>query len=253
MKNTMPSSVSTVATSSASPSLGRRLTALFLALTLTTQTLPAFAGVYYIHSDHLNTPRAVTNPQNQVIWQNLPLTEPFGSSAPDEDPDNDGQTFTLNLRFPGQYFDQETNSNYNYYRDHYFPGLGRYGQSDPIGLYGGINTYAYVNGNPLIYVDPEGLLPPMIVGCIAVSVGYGAATGAGNFLLMLENARATSEIRRFADKMQEFCNKGNANACDLAVKWDKEVMKGIRTTAGYGNQLLQNVYENVPLPVSDPW
>jgi RHS repeat-associated protein len=72
---------------------------------------------------------------------------------------NDGQTFTLNLRFPGQYFDQETNSNYNYYRDHYFPGLGRYGQSDPIGLEGGINTYSYVRGNPLLWRDMLGLEP----------------------------------------------------------------------------------------------
>jgi RHS repeat-associated protein len=141
----------------ASPSFGRRLAALILAFILTTQTFPAFAGVYYIHSDHLDTPRAVTNAQNQVIWQNPPLSEPFGSGAPDEDPDGDGIPFTLNLRFPGQYFDQETNAHYNTYRDHYFPNLGRYGQSDPIGLYGGINTYAYVNGSPLVYVDPDGL------------------------------------------------------------------------------------------------
>jgi RHS repeat-associated protein len=113
--------------------------------------------VYYIHSDHLDTPRVVTNAQNQVIWQNPPLSEPFGSGAPDEDPDGDATPFTLNLRFPGQYFNQEINAHYNYYRDHYFPSLGRYGQSDPIGLLGGINTYAYVNGSPLRWGDPLGL------------------------------------------------------------------------------------------------
>jgi RHS repeat-associated protein len=141
-----------------SPSLGRRLTALFVAFILTIQTLPAFAGVYYIHSDHLDTPRVVTNQQNQIVWQNPPLSEPFGSGAPDEDPDGDATPFTLNLRFPGQYFDPETNAHYNYYRDHYFPSLGRYGQSDPIGLLGGINTYGYVEGNPLRYSDPSGLV-----------------------------------------------------------------------------------------------
>jgi RHS repeat-associated protein len=115
------------------------------------------SDLYSLHSDHLDTPRAVTNQQNQVIWQNPPLSEPFGSGAPDEDHDGDATPFTLNLRFPGQYFDQETNAHYNYYRDHYFPNLGRYGQSDPIGLLGGINTYGYVGGSPISLFDSFGL------------------------------------------------------------------------------------------------
>ena len=113
-------------------------------------------GVYYLHADHLNTPRMVTDAANQVVWRHLPTTEPFGSSAPEEDPDNDGNPFTLNLRFPGQYFDRETNLHYNYFRD-YDPGTGRYVQSDPIGLRGGINTYTYVEGNPISRIDPKGM------------------------------------------------------------------------------------------------
>lgn len=112
-------------------------------------------AVYYLHTDHLNTPRLATDEQNQIVWRSQPLTEPFGNNPPEEDPDGNGIPFTLNLRFPGQYFDKETNLNYNYFRD-YDPSLGRYVQSDPIGLAGGINTYTYVDGNPLAYIDPLG-------------------------------------------------------------------------------------------------
>jgi RHS repeat-associated protein len=115
------------------------------------------AKIYYLHADHLNTPRLVTDETNTVVWRNQPLGEPFGMGLPEEDPDKDGQTFILNLRFPGQYGDRESNLNYNYFRD-YDPDTGRYVQSDPIGLHGSsINTYTYVNANPLKYIDSYGL------------------------------------------------------------------------------------------------
>jgi RHS repeat-associated protein len=62
-----------------------------------------------------------------------------------------------NLRFPGQYFDQETGKHYNYFRD-YDPSLGRYAQSDPVGPSSSLNTYAYVGGHPLSALDDFGLM-----------------------------------------------------------------------------------------------
>lgn len=82
--------------------------------------------------------------------------EPFGATVPDENPSGLG-AFDLPLRLLGQYFDDETGLHYNYYRD-YNPSIGRYGESDPIGLKGGLNTYAYTSLSPVAYVDSDGFL-----------------------------------------------------------------------------------------------
>ena len=95
----------------------------------------------------------------------------------DENPSGLG-TFDLPLRLPGQYFDKETNLHYNTRRD-YDPSGGRYVESDPIGLFGGLNTYAYVSSNPLSFIDPSGLAtapkrPPRtpIVSCPPAPPGF---------------------------------------------------------------------------------
>jgi len=80
----------------------------------------------------------------------------FGDHAADEDPDGDGDGFVMNLRYPGQQFDVEISVHHNYFRD-YEPGAGRYLESDPIGLKGGIDTYQYVAGGPFTSIDPLGL------------------------------------------------------------------------------------------------
>ena len=104
--------------------------------------------------DHLGSPIAARNQAGRLVWKWE--SDAFGSTAPVEDPDGDGASTTINLRFAGQYFDAESGLHYNWAR-YYDPKLGRYMQSDPIGLAGGINTYAYVGGAPMTKTDPLGL------------------------------------------------------------------------------------------------
>src|SRR5215469_16041188 len=103
--------------------------------------------VSYVTTDQLNTPRAVTDANKTVEWSWS--SDPFGNGQPTG-------SLTYNLRFPGQYYDAETGHNYNMHRD-YDPTTGRYIESDPIGLNGGSNTYAYVGDNPAIRTDASGL------------------------------------------------------------------------------------------------
>lgn len=115
----------------------------------------AMSAVYYVYADQIDTPRVITNSAtNQIVWR-WDAAEPFGSTAANGNPYGTA-VFTYNPRFPGQLFDKESNLHYNYFRD-YDPQTGRYVQSDPIGLGGGVNTYAYVGGNPVSSTDPLGL------------------------------------------------------------------------------------------------
>jgi len=111
-------------------------------------------SIFYIHTDHLNTPRRITRRStSDVVWSWD--SDPSGAALPNENASGLG-AFGFNLRFPGQYFDAETGLNYNMARD-YDSAVGRYLESDPIGLRGGANTYAYVRNNPLSRIDPRGL------------------------------------------------------------------------------------------------
>lgn len=121
--------------------------------------------IYYIQTDHLNTPRVILNNANIPVWR-WDNSDAFGAGLPNEDPDKDGKNFEYNLRFPGQYYDKETGLHYNYFRD-YDPGTGRYLQSDPIGLQGGLNTYGYVVGNPVNAIDPDGRNPLLLLRLFA--------------------------------------------------------------------------------------
>jgi RHS repeat-associated protein len=127
---------------------------------------------YAIHSDHLATPRLVTDDAGKPVWQ-WPYSA-FGDNKPTgvlAATANPRQAVTnvpvllkatrpaqeLELRYPGQYHDAETGTFYNTLRDSMDPAMGRYRQGDPIGMEGGLNRFVYVEGNALVFVDPTGL------------------------------------------------------------------------------------------------
>ncbi|MET1080940.1 MAG: RHS repeat-associated core domain-containing protein [Pseudomonas sp.] len=105
--------------------------------------------VSYFATSHLGTPEAAFEKSGEVTWR--AKSGAFGDRLVQEGNVNNP------LRFPGQYWDAETGLHYNYYRN-YDSTLGRYMQTDPVGLAGGLNTYGYVKGNPSGYMDIYGLL-----------------------------------------------------------------------------------------------
>jgi RHS repeat-associated protein len=119
-----------------------------------------------VHSDHLNTPQVVSDAQGSVIWR--ADYSPFGQANVSQN------RIAFNLRFPGQYYDEESGLHYNWHR-YYDPQTGRYLTSDPIGLVGGLNTYRYARNNPFGLIDPDGL--SVLLAPTQLLSGSGAAAG----------------------------------------------------------------------------
>jgi len=112
----------------------------------------------FVHVNHLGAPVAATNQQGQILWQAdyAPYGQLIRTAA-----GNGPAAYTLALRLPGQWEDSESGLYYNDFR-YYDPQAGRYLSPDPLGrlaeALGSPNTFAYVNNNPLSYIDPWGLI-----------------------------------------------------------------------------------------------
>ena len=179
---------------------------------------------YSIHTDHLGTPKQITDQNQETVW--IIEMDTFGETQSIDSKDD----FTFNLRFAGQYFDQESGYHYNYHR-YYNPKVGRYLTSDPIGLNGGgLNTYAYVDNEVWGSVDPYGLIKwkgtslggSLVAGgggiyeyytlwseCIGgrkgfarvktfgSAVGFGATIGGGGGSVVLEDGRDDFDLNVF--------------------------------------------------------
>ncbi len=152
---------------------------------------------------------------------------------------------TMILRFPGQYTDTATALNQNWFRD-YDPAIGRYVESDPVGLLGGINTYAYVDGNPLSLKDPSGRL-----GLVGAGIGAGIGGGGDLAYQLYENGgrlgcvnwgqvAAAAGIGAFIGSGAEFLFAGEAladtiplfRAVNPAELSDIEATRGFRNPFG---------------------
>ena len=161
---------------------------------------------YALHTDHLGAPRAVTDEDQQLVWQ--VDYSPFGLI------DIQTQQITLNLRLPAQYADQETGTYYNYKRD-YDSRNERYLTSDPIGIKGGINLYTYVINNPLARTDHLGLAPDDMtlegdLGDIKPTATLSAEVDAEELAVYL----AAFDREAYGDELiEDFASTGTPSVC----------------------------------------
>jgi RHS repeat-associated protein len=162
----------------------------------------------YIHVDQINNPRALTAANKAIVF--IRPFDGYNLIFGIPDPDGDGIGNYVYLGFPGQIYDEETGLYYNINR-YYDSFTGRYTQSDPIGLLGGLNTYGYARQNPISFTDPDGTNPVAgaiegaeIGGAVGGPVGAvaGAVVGAVAGAVIAEGISSAMESRGHSDPVE---------------------------------------------------
>ena len=180
-----------------------------------------FDDVWFYHCDHLGTPQEMTDHTGAIIWK--AEYKAWGECKTERAKSNffeNSEIISNNIRFQGQYFDQETGLHYNRYR-YYSPYVGRFVSKDPIGLLGGHNVYAYAP-NPVEWVDPLGLNPKKTPAQLTAD-------------------RARSELGKTSGAAANL-QVGNINITGISGRVGKDV-----------HPQLQKALDNVPEDEQAPW
>jgi len=195
--------------------------------------------LYYLYNDYLGTPQKATNEAGTVVWD--ASVRPFGRA------EVSSGVIVQNLRFPGQYYDEESGLHYNYQRT-YHPGLGRYLEPDPLGQHDSANVYPYALNNPVNFVDPLGQDAIAIVFPdyrIATPAGRVGGLGHAGILLIDPKTGLTKyyEYGRYdALGLGEVRNKSvpNVNSCEAEAPSGKSLQKvlgAISRQSGHGGRI----------------
>lgn len=190
-------------------------------------------STYYVYNDHLGRPEVVRNSPATTattVWaaKNTAFDRTVTQNTLGE----------FNLGLPGQYYDSEAGTWYNYFRD-YDASTGRYIQSDPIGLNGGLNTFGYVGGNPIGRLDPTGLEWLTLVTRIGAVVGCGISAHAG-----YQAGKNLADIRRLRKAAKE---KAASKAKDCPESEKGEIEKANQDTLDKMNSVVDVVDAYAPV------
>jgi len=221
-------------------------------------------SLYNVSTDQIGAPRIITRQSDEAVVWRWDTAEAFGGTAPDQNPSGLG-TFSFNQRFPGQVFDAESGLFQNWNRE-YHPRLGRYMQSDPTGLGGGINTYAYVEGDPLAGTDAEGLETIYNMGPVTFTAypgppatdfrpEHGSKTGAGHhmhtFYKGKEGPRILTTTFQVYPGDEKLCTGPFKDALDKLKEGEKQYLRRAQMQVFNDGKLgprLQNVRARIMLP-----